>query len=68
MDIDHLNAIELRLSNARARAANSKKPWNWEIEISQIEKELAGEYKFLGIAQPGCQEIDDDKLMDELLS
>ena len=66
----HLHAIELRLSNTKRRAANCKphQVLFWALEISQIEKELAGEYKFLGIAPPAPCESTEDQLLAELLA
>jgi hypothetical protein len=66
----HLDAIQLRLSNTKRRAASCKphQVLHWAIEISQIEKELAGEYKFLGITAPAPCELSDDQLLAELLN
>ena len=54
-DLSHLNAIKLRLANTTARRDQQKtakvRAW-FDHEIKMIEKELAGEYKFLGI-NPG---------------
>lgn len=54
-DLSHLNAIKTRLANTTARRDQQKtakaRAW-FDHEIKMIEKELSGEYKFLGI-NPG---------------
>jgi hypothetical protein len=70
IDYSHLDTIQLRLSNTKRHAANCKphQVLFWALEISQIEKELAGEYKFLDIAPPAPCTLDDDQLLAELLA
>lgn len=63
-DLTHLNALQLRLSHERARPQSAIRA----VWIAQIEKEIAGEMKFLGIAQAPALEISDDELMAELMS
>ena len=64
----HLNAIELRLSNTTRRAAACKPHQStfWSTEIAQIKKEIAGEYKFLGIEPAAVPDMSDDELLKEL--
>lgn len=68
IDKSHLHALELRLSNERARLANSttenESKWR-QILVAGIEKEIAGEKKFLGISE-STNEITDDELLNEL--
>ena len=62
MNLDHLNALELRLSHERARPVTEiRKVW-----IAQIEKEIAGEKKFLGLQNVSANEMTDDELMAAL--
>lgn len=69
IDFSHLHAIELRLSNTRMRRDNAKDKDKlfWEHEIRMVEKELAGEYKFLGIEPPDNKPVTDTEI-EELLS
>lgn len=72
VDRSHLDAIQLRLSHERARLSSArtlKEKRQREIWVAQIEKELADEYRFLGI-QPdtSAEELSDDELMAELES
>ena len=69
-DLTHLNALETRLSNERNYLALEKNATGQEIRrvwIRQIEKEIADEKAFLGIADaPECH-LSDDELLAELL-
>ena len=65
MDTSHLNALELRLSHERERYARNPSPLR-AVWISQIEREIAAEYKFLGLSAPIYQDISDEELMAEL--
>lgn len=67
-DFAHLDALQMRLLNTKRRLTNCKPHQNlfWNIEISGIEKEIEGEYKFLGIAPPAPCTLDDDQLLAEL--
>lgn len=60
----HLNALELRLSNERARYAAQpleiRKVW-----IAQIEREIAMEKHLLGITE-SAEEISDEDLLKAL--
>lgn len=70
-NIDHLSALELRLSHERTYLAAAKTTGERELRtvwISQIEREIAGEYKFLGIEQGNELEISDEDLLAALLS
>ena len=69
MNTQHLDALEFRLSNERARlhAAKSKPEIearkNW---VAQIEKEIASERAFLGLREVVAVDISDDDLLKEL--
>lgn len=78
MDLSHLDALQARLGHEKARlnaalaARPSRRSAN-EIafrqrEIAACEKEIEGEYKFLGIKPLTLDEIlmSDDELLAEL--
>lgn len=77
-DLSHLEALEARLRNengrlAAAQAARPSRKSANEIafrlrEIAACEKEIEGEYKFLGIKPLTLDEIlmSDDELLAEL--
>ena len=70
-DFSHLNAIESRISREKARlaAASTENERDFRArEIKAAEKELAAEYKFLGISPLSLDEIimSDDELLAEL--
>ena len=67
-DTTHLTALLVRLSHekgylAAAKTVNERALRN--VWIAQIEKEIAGEYKFLGIS-PDLADMSDDELLAEL--
>jgi hypothetical protein len=67
IDYSHLDALELNLSNERARLNAATK--NGEIElrivwVKQLEKEIAFERNFLGLGE--ASEVSDDDLLAEL--
>lgn len=65
-DTDHLNALRFRLSNERVRLANATSAQEREIRsvwVAQIEKEIAGEERFLAARLP---EMSDDELLAAL--
>ena len=69
-DMSHLNALQLRLSNEREylrQAKNDGERKLREVWISQIEREIASEYSFLGIA-PSTVALSDEALLAEILS
>lgn len=71
--MDHLNALQVRLAHERgylAAAKNDRARAFRTQQIAQVEKEISGEYKFLGIAQPSLDEIllSDDELLAELMA
>lgn len=70
IDYSHLNSLQLRLLNTRQRAALAKPTQSlyWDSLVKQIEKEITGEYEFLGIAPPAPCTIDEDQLLAELLA
>lgn len=65
MDTSHLNALTTRLHNERARLAKAKTDYERKLRsgwVAQIEKEIAGEEKFLGIDPINLDMSDDDLL------
>lgn len=77
-DLDHLDAIDLRLSHERARVAAAKttaeREWR-EHEVRMIEREREAEVAFLaakGVEVPAPVSLDDilddDELLRELLA
>lgn len=70
-DLSHLDAIQSRIRREKARLAaattENERAFR-EREIKAGEKELAAEYKFLGIAPLSLEEIilSDDELLAEL--
>jgi outer membrane murein-binding lipoprotein Lpp len=69
VDTKHLNALQLRLSNERnalARAKTSKERDLRKVWIAQIEKEIAGEEKFLKKKKPEV-DMTDEELLAALL-
>jgi hypothetical protein len=68
MDTTHLNALELALSNERIRLANATTESEKKLRsvwITQMEKEIEGEKKFLN-EQP-THDVDTDMTDAELL-
>ena len=70
-DTSHLNALELRLSHERVRLANARTPGESAMRavwIAGIEREIAAEYKFLGITPLSLDDIlmSDDELLAQL--
>ena len=65
--MSHLSALELRLSNERARLANAKTTQERELRrvwIAQIEKEIDREIEFIGkVAE---SDMTDDALLAAL--
>lgn len=62
--MNHIDALQLRLSNERMALANAKTEGEKELRkvwIAQIEKEIAGEKKFIAGA-----DLSHDELMAEL--
>lgn len=72
-DLSHLDAIIQRLSHEQERLNNAKTPHEREMRtvwLAGIKKELASEYKFLGIEPLTMEEIlmSDDELFAELMA
>lgn len=70
-DFSHLDALQGRLyrEGMRLAAAKTLTETNFRLrEIAACEKEIAAEYKFLGIAPPSLDDIlmSDDELLAEL--
>ena len=59
-------ARNLRLSHERSRYEADKNPLR-KVWIEGIEREIAAEYKFLGI-NPEIVSMSDDELLNELLA
>ena len=72
-DLSHLDALHSRLARETDRlnaATNASERAFRQREIEACKKEIAGEYKFLGIAPLTLEEIamTDDELLAELAS
>lgn len=72
-DFSHLDALQSRRSRevARRDAATNENERSFRIrEIASCEKEIAAEYKFLGIKPLTWEELmlSDDELLAELTS
>jgi hypothetical protein len=70
-DFSHLDALQSRLGRERSRLASAKSENEKNFrarEIASCEKEIAAEYKFLGIEPLSLEEImmSDDELLAEL--
>jgi hypothetical protein len=70
-DFSHLDALQSRLGREKARLASAKNETerNFRLrEIASCEKEIASEYKFLGIEPLTMEEIlmSDDELLAAL--
>ena len=62
----HLHALEVRLSNERVSLGKARTAKERELRavwVAQIEKEIKGEKKFLGVAECEETEISDDELL-----
>lgn len=68
MNFSHLDALNLNLSNERMRLANAKTFEEIELRkvwVTQLEKEVAAERKFLGLADEiEVSDSDLDSLFD----
>ncbi len=72
-DTTHLTALLTRLSNENAYFAKAKTETEVELRkvwISQIEKEVEAEYKFLGLEpiESEIEEMSDDDILAELMA
>lgn len=70
-DFSHLDALQGRLAREQDRLANARNEneRNFRIrEIASCEREIANEYKFLGIEPVSIDDIlmSDDELLREL--
>lgn len=70
-DLSHLDALQGRLAREQGRLANAKTENEKSFrarEIASCEKEIANEYKFLGIEPVSLNDIlmSDDELLAEL--
>ena len=70
IDLSHLDALRARLSREQTRLASAKTENEKNFRLRQIEsceKEIASEYKFLGIEPLSLDDIlSDDELLREL--
>lgn len=70
-DFSHLNAIQDRISREKSRVATAKTEAERAFRVRQVEaaeKELAAEYKFLGISQTADDvDMSDEELLAELV-
>lgn len=67
--MEHLDALNLRLSNERVRLQSAKTEREREMRrvwIAQIEKEIADEYRFLGRTPDALPELSIDELAADL--
>jgi hypothetical protein len=63
----HLTALQESLGREQARLANAKNQNERDFRLHQIamvEREIAGEYKFLGMEK--IEDMSDDELLAEL--
>ena len=68
-DFSHLDAIQERIARETQRrdaSHNAQVRAFRQMQIDQAEKELAAEYKFLGIEPVTIGELSDDELLAEL--
>ena len=68
-DTSHLTALHTGLMNAKARLAAAKNEGEIALRkvwVSQLEKEIASECKFLGMANISI--VDEELSVDELLA
>lgn len=68
-DLSHLDALTSRLAREKARLAEAKTEGARAFRLRQIavcEKEIAAEYKFLGIDPVVSTDLSDDDLAREL--
>lgn len=68
METTHLNYLELGLHNERQRLAAAKSEGERQqrqVWVSQLEREVAAERKFLGLPEVAA-DISDDELLAEL--
>jgi hypothetical protein len=69
--MEHLDALELRLSHERGYLAAAKTTQERELRavwIAQIEREISCERTRLGMPGPSTCNLSDDELLDELFA
>lgn len=69
--MDHLNALELRLSNERNRLSQASTDTERKLRsvyVAQAQKEIAAELEFLGLEPLQVTDLNDDDLLAELNS
>ena len=70
-DTGHLDALRVRLSHERvylARAKGISERALRQVWVAQIEREIAAELAFLGLAETDTPAVTDDELLAELRS
>jgi hypothetical protein len=69
-DLSHLHALEARLARELSRVANATTHDSRvfrQYQVSQVEREIAGERRFLGLPdEPPLPDMTDDELLAEL--
>jgi hypothetical protein len=68
-DFSHLSALQVSLHHEQQRATNAFTPAarTWRLHnVAMIEREIASEYAFLGIAPVELPEMTADELLAEL--
>ncbi len=68
-DTTHLTALHVRLCSERERLKNARTKKEIELRkvyVAQIEKEIEGEMKFLGMTNAPLPVLSDDDIMREL--
>lgn len=68
-DTTHLTALHEGLCREKARLAAAKTESERQLRtvwVTQLEREIAGEMKFLGIAETVDCDLSDDDLLKEL--
>lgn len=66
MDTDHLNSLQVRLSNERSRFQKSKTKSESELRevwCKQLEKEIQDERKRLGIDEMPIENMSNDEIL-----
>lgn len=71
MDTTHLVSLNQRLYSEKSRLSAAKNPQEIALRkvwVAQLEKEIAGEFAFLGMSDDCGSELNADELMAELMA
>lgn len=71
MDLSHLDALNVRRSHERgylAAAKTDRERQFRQVQIASVEKEIAGEYRYLGIDPVAECNLSDGELLAELMA